>query len=280
MIELNGKNVRKEKLLLLKEKLKLLNTQLGLVVIQVGNDEASNVYVKQKEKLATELQYKFIHKIFPETITNEEIINYISILNNDNSINGIIVQMPLPKHLDSKRIQNSIDPNKDVDGLTNINAGKLIHNENGLVPCTPKGIIELLDNYNIEIEGKNAVVIGRSILVGKPIAELLNNRNATVTICHSKTNNISFYTKNADIIVVAIGHPNFLTEDMVKENSIIIDVGINRINNKLVGDVDFENVSKKAAYITHVPGGIGPMTVYELMNNVYEAHQLVLKKQV
>ncbi len=278
MIELDGKRIRREKLMLLKERLSLLNQQLGLVVIQVGNDEASNVYVHQKEKLATELNYKFIHKVFPNTTTNKEIIEYIETLNNDPSINGIIVQMPLPKHLNTSLIQNTISPEKDVDGLTNINAGKLIHKENGLIPCTPKGIIDILDNYNIEIEGKNAVVIGRSILVGKPLAELLINRNATVTICHSKTKDISYYTLNADIVVVAVGKAHFLTEDMIKEGAVVIDVGINRIDNKLVGDVDFENVSKKASYITPVPGGVGPMTVYELMNNVYETH--ILKKQV
>lgn len=278
MINLDGKNCRKKKLELLKKKIEILNRQLGLAVIQVGNDEASNVYVKQKEKLANELNYKFIHKCFEEKTTNEEIIAYINELNNDSSIHGIIVQMPLPKHLNTSLIQNSISPNKDVDGLTFINSGKLLHNNECLIPCTPKGIIDLLDEYNIEIEGKNAVVIGRSILVGKPIAELLTLRNATVTLCHSKTNNIEYYTKNADIIVVAIGKAKFLKADMVKENSTIIDVGITRIDNKLYGDVDYENVSKKAAYITPVPGGVGPMTVYELMNNVYEANNLITKK--
>ena len=277
MTNLDGKELRKKKLELLKKKLELINKQLGLVVIQIGDNEASNVYVKQKEKLANELNYKFIHKKFEENTTNEEVIEYINKLNKDNTIQGIIVQMPLPKHLNTSLIQNSIIPSKDVDGLTFLNSGKLLHNEECLIPCTPKGIIDLLDEYNIEIEGKNAVVIGRSILVGKPIAEILTSRNATVTLCHSKTNNIEYYTKNADIIVVAIGKPNFLKSEMVKENSCIIDVGITRINNKLYGDVDYENVSKKVAYITPVPGGVGPMTVYELMNNVYEANNLTLK---
>ena len=272
MIELKGKDYQQKYIPILKDKISKLDKQLGLAVIQVGNDEASNVYVKQKEKKALELGYKFVHKAFEEDVDNGTVINYINELNNDDSIDGIIVQMPLPSHLDTELIQNTIDPLKDVDGLTHLNTGKLVNNVPALVPCTPKGIIELLDAYNINLDGLNACVIGRSILVGRPIVQLLTNRNATVTLCHSHTKDLASITRNADLVVVAVGKAGFLTADMVKDNAIIIDVGISRIDSKLYGDVDYENVSKKAAYITPVPGGVGPMTVYELMNNVYEAH--------
>lgn len=273
---MNGKEYKAILLEELKNKLSTLSTQLGLAVLQVGNDEASNVYVKQKQKMAEELGYKFIHNVYPEDITQDELIKEIEKLNHDETIDGILVQMPIPKHLDSGVIQNSISPSKDVDGLTHVNAGKVVTNTPGLVPCTPKGIIDLLDHYKIKIEGSNVVVIGRSILVGKPIANLLINRNATVTLCHSKTRDIKQFTLNADIVIVAVGKAGFLTEDMIQDGAVVIDVGINRIDGKLYGDVDYENVAKKASYITPVPGGVGPMTVAELADNVYEAH--VLKK--
>lgn len=271
---MNGKEYREKNIPLLKEKINKLDIQLGLAVIQVGNNPASDIYVKQKEKMALELGYKFIHKRFEENVTNEEIISFIDLLNKDNSINGIIVQLPIPEHLDVPLIINSIDYLKDVDGLTNINAGKLVLNSPTLIPCTPRGIIELMKEYKIDVDGKNVVVIGRSILVGKPIAHLLTNMNATVTLCHSHTEDLNYYTKNADIVIVAVGKKGFLTSEMVKDGVIVIDVGINRVDGKLFGDVDFDNVSKKASYITPVPGGIGPMTVYELMNNVYETYLL------
>ena len=244
------------------------------MINKVGNNEASNVYVEQKHKKTLEVGYNFEHKKFDENVTDEEVIDFINLKNNDEMTDGIIVQMPLPKHLDSSRIINTINPLKDVDGLNYLNIGHMIANEPTLLPCTPKGIIALLDEYNIELEGKNVVVIGRSLLVGKPVANLLSNRNATVTLCHSKTKNIEMYTRNADIVIVAIGKAGFLKEDMVKDGVVVVDVGISRIDGKLYGDVDFDNVSKKAAYITPVPGGVGPMTVYELMNNVYEAYKL------
>ena len=274
MIELSGKNYRNKYLPILKDEVSKLDRKLGLVVVQVGNNEASNVYVEQKCKKALEVGYNFEHKKFPEDVTNEEVIEYIKEKNNDDNVDGILVQMPLPNHLDSSIIINTINPLKDVDGLNYINIGHMVANEPTLLPCTPKGIIALLDEYNIPLEGKNVVVIGRSLLVGKPVANLLSNRNATVTLCHSKTANIEMYTRNADIVVVAIGKAGFLKEDMVKDDVIVIDVGISRIDGKLYGDVDFNNVSKKASYITPVPGGVGPMTVYELMNNVYEAYNL------
>ena len=274
MILMSGKEYRKKNIPLLKEKINKLDTQLGLAVIQVGNNPASDIYVKQKEKMALELGYKFIHKRFEENVTNEEIISFIDSLNKDNSINGIIVQLPISEHLDVPLIINSIDPLKDVDGLTNINTGKLVLGSPTLIPCTPRGIVELMKEYKIDVDGKNVVVIGRSILVGKPIAHLLTNMNATVTLCHSHTEDLTYYTKNADIVIVAVGKKGFLTNDMVKDDVIVIDVGINRVDDKLYGDVDFDNVSKKVSYITPVPGGIGPMTVYELMNNVYETYLL------
>lgn len=274
MVEMNGKLLRDKKIAELKEKIKEIPNQLGLAVIQVGNDEASNVYVKQKEKLANELGYKFIHKIFKEDIEQDKLIRYIKKLNKDETIDGILVQMPLPKHLDSSLIQNTIDSYKDVDGLTFINAGRLVQGMPSLVPCTPKGIIDLLDEYKIKIEGSQIVVIGRSVLVGKPMANLLTNRNASVTICHSKTKDIEVYTKNADIVIVAVGKAGYLKENMINPGTVVIDVGINRVRGKLHGDVDYENVSKKASHITPVPGGVGPMTVYELMHNVLVAHNL------
>jgi methylenetetrahydrofolate dehydrogenase (NADP+)/methenyltetrahydrofolate cyclohydrolase len=274
MILISGKNYRDTHLEVLKEKVRNLEVKLGLAVIQVGDDEASNIYIKQKEKLALELNYIFVHKKFNEDVSNFEVINYIKELNNDDSIDGIIVQLPIPDRLDKELIINSIDPLKDVDGLTNINAGKLFNNSPALIPCPPKGIMELLDEYNIDVNGMNAVVIGRSNLVGKPVEQLLTNRNATVTVCHSKTKDIGFYTRNADLIVVAAGKPSLLTGDMIKEGSIIIDVGISRIDGVLHGDVDYDSCKEKASYITPVPGGVGPMTVYELMNNVFLAHNL------
>ncbi len=277
MVEMNGKLLRDKKITELKEKIKEIPTQLGLAVIQVGNDEASNVYVKQKEKLANELGYKFIHKTFKEDIEQDKLVRYIKKLNKDETIDGILVQMPLPKHLDSSLIQNTIDSYKDVDGLTFINAGRLVQGMPSLVPCTPKGIIDLLDEYKIKIEGSQIVVIGRSVLVGKPLANLLTNRNASVTICHSKTKDIEVYTKNADIVIVAVGKAGYLKENMINPDTVVIDVGINRVRGKLYGDVDYENVSKIASHITPVPGGVGPMTVYELMHNVLVAHNLRLK---
>ena len=277
MVIMDGKELKEKKINELKEKLSNLNEILGLAVVQVGNDEASKVYIRQKETTAIKLGYNYFHKYLREDVSQEELIKEIKQLNENEFIDGVIVQMPLPSHLDESVIQNTIDPSKDVDGLTYINSGKLVQNVPGLVPCTPKGIIDLLDEYNIGLEGANVVVIGRSILVGKPIATLLTNRNATVLLAHSKTKNLNEITRNADVIIAALGKANFVTEDMVKDGAVVIDVGINRVDGKLCGDVDFENVKDKCSYITPVPGGVGPMTVYELMNNVYEAH--ILRKK-
>ena len=272
---LDGKEVKLKILEDLKQKLLNLNEKLGLVVIQIGNDPASDVYVRQKKKMAEDLGYNFNHINLDENVNEDEILAIIDMLNNDNLVDGILVQMPIPSTLNVKRIQNAILPYKDVDGLTDINIGKLVHNEDSLVACTPMGIIDLLDYYNIDIEGKNVVIIGRSDLVGKPLASLMINRNATVTLCHSKTINLDFYTKNADILVVAIGKPNFIKRDSVKDGAVIIDVGINRMaNGMLCGDVDFDDVKDKVSYITPVPGGVGQMTVAELALNTYKAHML------
>lgn len=272
---LDGKEVKLKILEDLKQKLLNLNEKLGLVVIQIGNDPASDVYVRQKKKMAEDLGYNFNHINLEDNVSEKEMLSIIDKLNNDDMVDGILVQMPIPSALNVKRIQNAILPYKDVDGLTDINIGKLVHNEDSLVACTPMGIIDLLDYYNINIEGKNVVIIGRSDLVGKPLASLMINRNATVTLCHSKTINLDFYTKNADILVVAIGKPNFIKRDSVKDGAVIIDVGINRMaNGMLCGDVDFDDVKDKVSYITPVPGGVGQMTVAELALNTYKAHML------
>ncbi len=271
---IDGKKVREDKLKDLKVRIDALDKKLTLVVVKVGSDEASGVYVKQKERLAKELGVNFISRLLPSDVTESELISVINEYNMDKLVNGIIVQLPLPKHINETRVVNSIDVNKDVDGLTILNTGKLFQNMDTLVSCTSSGIIDMLDYYNINVSGKNAVVIGRSLLVGKPVSMLLNNRNATVTMCHSKTENLSEITRNADIIVIAIGVPNFLTSDMVKEGAVVIDVGINRVNGKLVGDASFEELKEKCSYITPVPGGVGQMTVYELYENVYKTLKL------
>ena len=278
MILLDGKKLKKEKLNNLKRKIEKLDKKLGLRVIQVGEDPASTNYVNQKEKMAATLEYDFEHIKKDESITEEELLKIIDELNENEDVNGILVQMPLPKHIDSYKIQNRINPLKDVDGLTDINSGLLTHGKDCLVPCTPMGIISLLAEYNIELEGKTAVVVGRSDLVGKPMSSLLLNNNATVITCHSKTKNLEKYTTQADILIVAVGKPNFITKEMVKENAVVIDVGIHVIDGKWCGDVKFDEVSPKCSYITPVPGGVGQMTVAELGENVYKAYQLQKNK--
>lgn len=269
---IDGKLVKKEKLLELKQQLLNLQSTPCLCVVQVGHDEASDVYVRQKAKLCEELGYRYRHCTLPADIDEVLLIQQIDLLNLDEDVDGIIVQMPLPKHLDPIKVLNSISPEKDVDGLTFINSGKILQGAEGFIPCTPKGVIDLLHHYNIEIEGKNCLVIGRSILVGKPMAHLLLDNNGTVVIAHSKTPNLKELALQADIIIACVGKKWLVTEDMVKEGAVVIDVGINRENGKLYGDVDFDNVSKKASYITPVPGGVGQMTVYELCENTYKAH--------
>ena len=276
---LDGKVVKAKLLEDLKEKINKLDTKLGLTVIQVGEDPASSVYVRQKNKMAENLGFNFNHIKLDENIKEEDLLNIIEKLNKDDNVDGILVQMPIPNHLNAKKVQNAILPCKDVDGLTDINMGRLSHNIDSLVPCTPMGIIDLLKYYNIDISGKNVVIIGRSDLVGKPLASLMTNNDATVTLCHSKTKNLSFYTKNADILVAAIGRANFIKKEDVKDGAIIVDVGINRMEDgKLCGDVLFEEVKDKASYISPVPGGVGQMTVAELGYNTYKAHIIRMKE--
>ena len=252
----------------LKDEIEKFETKPGLVDIQIGNDEASNIYIASKKKAAENLGINFHHVHFVDGTNEEEIINKILELNNDDSINGILIQLPLPKGYDEKKLINYINPDKDVDRLTELNMGKLFLGKKCLVSCTPSGVLELLKYKNIKIEGKHVVIVGRSNLVGKPLIELFLKENATVTVCHSKTEDLANYTKQADILVVAVGKKHLIKEDMIKENSIIIDVGINRENGKIYGDVDFDNVLSKVKYITPVPGGVGPMTIAMLLNNV------------
>ena len=243
-----------------------------LAVIMLGEDKASAVYVRSKSKACNELGIEFEEFIKGNETTQKELIDLIDELNKREDIHGILLQSPIPKNLDIREAFNRIDSKKDVDGFNPINVGKLAIGEDCFISCTPYGVIKMLEAYNIEIEGKRAVVIGRSNIVGKPVAQCLLNKNATVTICHSKTRNIAEVVREADIVVAALGKPKFVTEDMIKDGAVVIDVGINRNSEgKLEGDVDFENVSKKASYITPVPGGVGPMTIAMLMNNVVKA---------
>jgi len=267
---IDGKKVsllKKEELI---KKVSLLNKKLKLVVISVGSDEASKVYVKQKEKMAISVGYDFLNLHF-DKICEDDLIKEIDVLNKDKDVTGIIVQLPLPNYLDKDKILNTVSPLKDVDGLTNSNFIKLIKKEECLIPCTPKGVVSLLDYYNISFENKKVVIIGRSELVGLPLFHLLLNKNATVTMCHSKTQNLIDYTKSADILIVAVGKKELITPDMIKDGVVIIDVGINRSQDKLYGDVSNECMNL-ASLMTPVPGGVGPMTVISLMENVYLAN--------
>ena len=268
---IDGKRVSQTLKEELKEEVSKLRVKPKLVVISVGDNPASKVYVRQKEKCATYVGFEYLHLHYDE-ISDDKLVKEIEKLNNDKSVSGMIVQLPLPKGMNEKRIVNTISPEKDVDGLSYINAGKLLNHEECLASCTPAGIMELLKAYNIDPSGKNVVVIGRSILVGKPMVNLMVNANATVTLCHSKTVDIEKITRKADILVVAIGKPNYVTKNMVKRGAIVIDVGINRVDDKLVGDVDYNDVYSKVKLITPVPGGVGPMTVIMLMKNVYKAY--------
>ena len=250
-----------------------------LAVIMVGNNKASEIYVRNKSKACDEIGIEFEEYIKDNNISQKELINLIDTLNNRKDIHGILLQSPIPENLNIRQAFNEIDYRKDVDGFNPINVGKLSIGEDCFISCTPYGVIKMLEEYNIDLEGKRAVIIGRSNIVGKPLLQCLLNKNATVTVCHSKTKNIREITNEADILIAALGKPKFVTEDMVKENAVVIDVGINRSEEgKLVGDVDFENVSKKAAYITPVPGGVGPMTIAMLMNNVVKSAKLTLEK--
>ncbi len=244
----------------------------GLAVILVGDNPASKVYVRNKHKACLDAGINSLEIEYPEDVSEEELLKKIDELNLDSGVNGILVQLPLPRHIDEEKVISRISPMKDVDAFHPVNVGKIMIGNYNFLPCTPAGIIALLDYYGIEIEGKRCAVIGRSNIVGKPMALLLTERNGTVTLCHSKTKNLSEICLQSDIIVVAIGKAGFLTADMVKDGAVIIDVGINRLpNGKLCGDVAFNEVSKKASYITPVPGGVGPMTIAMLLKNTFTA---------
>ena len=243
-----------------------------LAVVTIGDDAASEVYVKNKKKACEYVGMSFIHLDYASCVKEEVVIKKIKQLNKDKSINGIIVQLPIPDNFNVSKIINTIDPSKDVDGLTNTQAGKLIQNEKCLIPCTPKGIMEIFKEYKIDLEGKHVVIVGRSNLVGKPLMLECLNKNATVTMCHSKTKDLKKYTKDADILVVAVGKKYLIDKTMVKKDSVIIDVGINREDGKIYGDVN-PNVEEVCGYLTPVPGGVGPMTVSMLLKNTFEAYK-------
>ncbi len=244
----------------------------GLAVVIVGDDPASRVYVNSKKKACAEIGYYSEEHALPESTTEGELLSLVEKLNGDEKIHGILVQLPLPKHIDEEKIINAINPKKDVDAFHPVNVGKIMIGNFDFLPCTPAGVMELINEAGIDLTGKNCVVVGRSNIVGKPQAMLLLHKNATVTICHSKTKNIKEITKNADVLVAAVGRAQMFDGDYIKDGAVVIDVGMNRLENKkLVGDVDFESAAKKASYITPVPGGVGPMTIAMLMKNTLTA---------
>ena len=248
---------------------------VGLAVVIVGNDPASRVYVNNKKKACAACGIESYEYALPEETTEEELLALVEKLNGDPAVNGTLVQLPLPRQIDEHRIIEAISPKKDVDAFHAVNVGKIMIGDFDFLPCTPSGCMDLIDSTGVPVEGKRCVVIGRSNIVGKPMAMLLLHRNGTVTICHSKTKNLKEICREADILVAAVGRPNFVTADMVKEGAVVIDVGMNRLENgKLCGDVDFEGVSKVAGWITPVPGGVGPMTIATLMRNTLTAAKL------
>ena len=253
------------------EALKAKGVTPGLTVVVVGDDPASAIYVRNKERASNKLGMNGTVLRLPGETTQEELLNVVRKLNADDSIHGILVQLPLPKHIDEHAILREIDPDKDVDGFHAMNAGRLLNGEKGFVACTPKGVMRLLETTGVDLNGKNAVVVGRSNIVGKPMALLLLQKNCTVTIAHSRTRNLADVTRSADILVVAVGRAGMITGDMIKPGAIVMDVGINRVDGKVVGDVDFESAKEVASYITPVPGGVGAMTIAMLMENTVEA---------
>jgi methylenetetrahydrofolate dehydrogenase (NADP+)/methenyltetrahydrofolate cyclohydrolase len=292
MILIDGKKVAQQIREELKEKVNVLKNEgkkvPGLVTIIVGDNPASHSYVNSKSKACIELGMLSAVEKLPKETTEEQLLDLVEKYNRDENYHGILVQLPLPKHLNENKVIQKILPEKDVDGLNPVNLGKLIAGEDALYPCTPVGIQELLKRYNIETKGKHVVVAGRSNIVGKPIANIMLQKkefaNSIVTICHTGTNNLSQYTKTADILIAAIGQPFYIKADMVKEGAVVIDVGTNRVEDKslpkgyrLVGDVDFENVAPKTSYISPSPGGVGPMTIAMLLQNTYKAYMAINK---
>lgn len=282
MILLDGKATAAKRRALLAEKTRLLiektGVRPGIAVIRVGEDPASQVYVRNKEKAASEAGFYSRVIILPEAISQKDLLLQVRRLNDDPAVHGILVQLPLPAHLDATEVIESIAPQKDVDAFSYISVGKICVGKFDFLPCTPAGILALLEEYGIDPEGKRAVVIGRSNIVGKPMALLLLHRNATVTICHSKTPNLAAICREADILVSAVGKAGFVNRDMVKPGAVVVDVGMNRKDGVLCGDVLFDEVSEIASYITPVPGGVGPMTVTMLLENTYTAARLAAEK--
>lgn len=269
---IDGKAISNEIQENIKKEVELLDKKPGLAVILVGGDSASQIYVNNKEKMCKKLGINsFVYRLSEDTC-EKELLDLIEKLNNASDVDGILLQHPVPSQIDEMKAFCTIAPKKDVDGFNIVNRGKLAVGEDAFVACTPLGVVEMIKHEGIEIKGKHCVIIGRSNIVGKPLYELMLRENATVTVCHSKTVGLKDICKTADILVAAIGKPKFVTEDMVKNGAVVIDVGINRIDGKIIGDVDFESVSKKASYITPVPGGVGPMTIAMLMKNVMKAH--------
>ena len=277
---LDGKTLAREKREELKRKVQELKDKEkivpGLAIIRVGNDSASEIYVRNKLKACQEVGIRAVEQHFDENASDQEIMDTIEFFNQEKSIDGVLVQSPLPKNLDEKKIVSYILGSKDVDGFGIDNLGHLLANQEQILAATPLGIIHLLEKYEIPIASKNVLIIGRSQIVGRPLAIMFLNRDATVTIAHSKTKNLKELALQADILVSAVGHPHFITADMVKEGAVCIDVGINRENGHVIGDMDFDTIKEKASFITPVPGGVGPMTVATLLENVYE---LALKRK-
>ncbi|WP_462412151.1 bifunctional methylenetetrahydrofolate dehydrogenase/methenyltetrahydrofolate cyclohydrolase FolD [Neobacillus sp. Marseille-QA0830] len=279
---INGKEIAAKKRIEIAEKVKVLKEKgvtPGLAVILVGNNDASKTYVRNKEKACHELGMNSLLIELPEQVSEQELLEKIGELNSDPAIHGILVQLPLPDHIDEKNVIETISPLKDVDGFHPINIGRMMTGQNSFLPCTPYGIMVLLEEMGIQVEGKHVVVVGRSNIVGKPVGQLFLNQNATVTYCHSRTKDLKQHTQQADIVVAAVGIPNFITADHIKEGAVVIDVGINRNEaGKLCGDVNFDEVSEKAGFITPVPKGVGPMTITMLMYNTLKSAEESLNR--
>lgn len=281
---LDGNALNRKIISSIRQRAEKLRPRPCLAIVQVGNNPASTIYVNMKEKDAKSCGFDTIIYRCDDSISTKELLKLIGRLNNDKKITGFIIQKPLPKHIDEAAIDNAVLPSKDVDGFNPLNQGALFMNQHGFVPATPKGVMKLLEQNKISIEGKHAVVVGRSLLVGRPLAMLLMHKNATVTICHSKTKNLSEFTRQADILCSAVGIPKLIRAGMVKKGAVVVDIGITRLEDgKLAGDVDYEEVRKKASWITPVPGGVGPMTRAMLLENTLEAythmHQTQRKKK-
>lgn len=278
MALISGKEVSQKVKNEIKSQTKLLKDKgisVKLAVIIVGDDPASHIYVKNKKKACEYVGFESLEYALDENTSEEELLELIDKLNKDKTVNGILCQLPLPKHIDEKKIIDSISPLKDVDAFHPVNVGKIMIGDYEFLPCTPAGIMRLIESTSYDVSGKDCVIIGRSNIVGKPMAMLMLHKNATVTICHSRTKNIEEKIKKADIVIAAVGIPKFVKGDMVKDGALVIDVGINRMSDgKLCGDVDFDEISKKASFITPVPGGVGPMTISMLMQNTLKAAKL------